>query len=655
MSELRRLGDIVNIMPEYKKGDDKIVRAYDNLGASILFVDETRLAPEVFYQFSTERREINIPELQQAVNIGDYEGMLIDKILHPLNPVICIRGRLGTGKTTTLKYVIENYIKRINCEDCPIDEDRNGALISWIDFMSFFDESGFENGLPFLLRTISQQMWNKCSNYFDPKAELDSFWNYLFEINEKAYDVLVESVVGGILDEYPYLKKIKDINDNEVKKREDIKNSIKNKNPQWYFRYLILMWRYLIETRFSGRKACAIIVLDNMDSLSTDMQANLLKAVIKSAHHKGPTFILSGRPETFDRHGLNDVLTDIVYHQGPEPQKVILFRLNLFLDDPDKYFKTSISLLSKEKVLITNYLSRIVKIVREDWYYKKFISSIAGKSIRNALVLSQGLFAVPLGEMKKRKLALSDIIRGMIRFGGSQYISAYNQRVTNPFDVTGEIDGRYLTKIRILKFVAGYGGSCSRSMITNTFSMFGLPDACVSQALLDLLRHECQLLTSNNYEGLETEHETITITEIGRGYIDNLIYNLHFIQEVIMDARVPSVFQVPYQFSDAFCRKLGTIINFLIELYKTDVSEVQRSMERISINYAKVFAPYLISLEIITSLYDYLHDILMPQKKDSPANLQEYDQLLNGFEKLIKEAKASNNSLFGINYNNKAR
>ncbi len=651
MTELRRLGDIVNFDSEYRIGDRRIIRAYDNLGVKILFGDEA-FGIKDYYIPSGPEKTVAFPGMMAKVErIGDYEGLLVDKILHPLSPVICIKGRMGSGKTTTIKYVMENFVE---CISCGPDEDyKNNGLFSTIDFRKAVSGQGTSNvTLHDLMSIICRQLWNKCSYYLDTNTELNLFWNYLLNINDRDHDEFVEEVVGGILNSYPHLRRVSTIDDAELKKREEIREDIKSANIEWYLKYLVMIWRYLVQTKFSATQGCAVIVLDNLDSLTTDLQSDLIRAVMKSAHAQGPTFILVVRPETFERHGLNDDLLDVIAHEGPEPYLLVLDRLKRFLENREKYFTVAPSLPPDEKALIYQFLLRLMPKLSGERSYLDFVRAITGKSIRNALVLAQGLFGLSIGEMKKRSLTVHFIIRAMIRYGSYQFKTMENKRVTNPFDVIGEIDGRQLIKLRILDYVAGHGGSCSEPNILNTFSLFGLPDSTVSQALIELLHNECQLLASNGFDVFHTkpgnDQDKISITEIGLGYIDHLIYDIDFIQEVMLDARVGAKFPLPSLYKDKLCEKLITLINFLEEIHRVDVQEVKSFMSKGVSSYGKIFKPKLITLEMIRKGFASTRRLLDSQKKIKPANSEEYDEIIDKFEKLVIEARSNNIYLFGV-------
>ena len=61
----------------------------------------------------------DIPNLPSDVNVlGEYENMLLGKLLDPINPVICVTGGMGCGKTTTMTYLVRQVLRRMSCVGC---------------------------------------------------------------------------------------------------------------------------------------------------------------------------------------------------------------------------------------------------------------------------------------------------------------------------------------------------------------------------------------------------------------------------------------------------------------------------------------------------------------------------------------------------------
>jgi hypothetical protein len=658
MTELRRLGEIVDFDSDYRIGEKRIIKGLDNLGGKIMFPEENLVIKELYVSCTPTKRVV-LPSPLDEIEIGDYEGSVLDKLMNPVDPVLCIKGRTGSGKTTLIRFLMENYVSKLECQ-CEGNHPPK-RLTAWVDFRNLVTESA--PTLHDLLATICTQLWSKCIYHIDDKFEFNQFWDYLLVQDENSNDSFVEQVVGAIHTEYPEIRRVRELDNEEITRRRTIKSVIRDKNLIWYLRYLVLLYRYLIQTKFLNHKECALVILDNVDSLTTELQRNLLRIVVGCAHTQGPTFVILVRPETFERHGLNDVLRDVVEHQNPEPHQIVLDRLERFLKEPERYFQVAQTVTPDEKSLVLWYLKRIIPKLRGR-VYREFINSVSGRNIRNALVLAQSIFQLTVGEMKRRDLTSQYLIRAMVRFGHPQFRSYQNPRITNPFDVKGAVDGRYLTKIRLLKYIAGHGGSCHTPTIINIFSMFNPLNLIstydvVTNALEELLSNDSQLLTSNGFDAFhitpEDDQDEISITEVGKSYIDKLIFNIHFIQEVMLDARVEANFPIPKNYNDRLSEKIEVMINFLEKMYIADVDEVQTFLEKGIGDYAKLFQPQLISYEIIQKTFSNTKKLFQSRKLRARKDVvEEYDEILEDFENLLYRVKASNHRLFGVTYDTRS-
>jgi len=114
------------------------------------------------------------------------------------------------------------------------------------------------------------------------------------------------------------------------------------------------------------------------------------------------------------------------------------------------------------------------------------------------------------------------------------------------------------------------------------------------------------------------------------------------------DARVNAKFRLPRSYDDSLSSKIFILIMFLRELHLEDVQEVRSFMSRGGSNYGKIFKPQLVTLEIIRKAFDSSHRLLEFQKRKKPALKEEYDEILDLFEKLAIEARSNNIALFGV-------
>ncbi len=659
MASLIRLGDLIDLDSGFHEGERRIIQQLDNLAISILFPKEDDILH--YYVFSSQEKTVPINNMPPAFHrLGEYERMLLDKILRPQCPLICIRGRMGSGKSTTMR-LMNQIVREFPCTGCANFKEQEAGgcrrMIAILDFKNTDPELSTQSITPNqLIGILCDRLWNKGSIHFsDPRKEFVTFWKYIMDLNDQDNDRNVESVFDKIIAHLPFLREESEVSAEALQKRQQLKDRLMNTDKDWYLKYLILLWRYLLQTEYLNRHECVIVVLDNVDSLPTKIQRDLVSYIQHSTHAEGPTIILMARDETFNRVGLNDNLLDVVSQQGPEPVQVIFNRIDKFLRRPDDYFDQSTPTLSAEdRETVVDFLARMTSKLRCDRTFHDFVKAVAGKSIRNALLLAQGLFELPVGEMKRPDLSSHYVIRAMLREKGSQFRTSPKAHIVNPFDVEGDDDGRFLIKLRILKYIEKCGGTERLQNIISTFNYFDYASSDLTRnAIRDLGRNECQLITSDGfdttYQSWADDQDNLTLTEIGQGYINHLICDVDFVGEVMLDAKVdPKSFPYPADYDDKLCTKLSLLHNFLRELHENDVQEVRRYMCKAPGRYARTFGPKLITLEIIQGMYNSVGKIMQSQKTRSPENVEEYVEIVSQFTSLLRVAEDHNNDLFGV-------
>lgn len=79
--------------------------------------------------------------------LSEYRAMLLRKLLEPHDPVLCIMGALGSGKTTTLTYLL-GIIKRMGFSCCGCGAlCAKRRLLATIDFRQL-GHGRFSHGQP---------------------------------------------------------------------------------------------------------------------------------------------------------------------------------------------------------------------------------------------------------------------------------------------------------------------------------------------------------------------------------------------------------------------------------------------------------------------------------------------------------------------------
>ena len=655
---LVRLSTLVDLDSDFRDGERRIIHQNDNLVMWNLFMEESQDVLD-YYIYSTPQKPVPVQNMPPGITtLGDHECNLLNKIMQPLYPVICIYGRMGSGKSTTMKLLIDKVIRQMPCDGCPRQKAVTGheckRMIARIDFKgTVLDSVNVDAAYLRLLKDISERLWNKCSIYFDEETEYHHFWKYLMEINDSDNDDYIEKVFGSLIANIPRLR-------DEIKKETpnfallaSTREKLRETDPDWYLRYMVLMWRYLLATQFDGHRECAMVVLDNIDSLPTALQRRLVTLIHRSAYSNGPTFVMLVREETLARTGENDHGLDHVEHRGPAPVQVVLGNLEKYSKSPRDFFRGAPMMAEDDLRLVREYLDLMVPKLRNDRNFYAFMNSIAGKSIRNALYLAQSILELPVGEMRRTDINPHYVIRAMLRDKGAPFQASPQSHIVNPFDVESENEGRYLTKIRVLRYIESQGGQCNTPKLISMFDYFGFSGDVLWHAIQDLVRNESQLLTSDGYDPTyktwRDDQDTLYLTEIGKGYSNHLIYDIDFVGEVMLDARVPSNFSKPALYRDQLCEKLDVLYHFLDDVHATDVSEVTRFNKKMSSTFYKQnFGPRLITLDIIQNMYQSVGKLMQSQYRRRPDHGEEYIEIVEKFTSLLRVIEKANNDLLGV-------
>lgn len=665
---MKRAGDIIEETERARVGDQRYLAAADNLASRVLFPDVASNG-----HFYVHRRPLVSPpefvaRLIGVNKIGEYEAMLLGKLLNPPNPVMCIEGPSGCGKSTTVAYLVKmiQALKK-SPEHNEGSETSRAIKMARIDFRELghgeyghekIDTPDGKSVLEDLVREICYELSARCREDLTDEEE---YWTFVGGVISKYVDLEdleVGKVVRRLLDEDPNLHRPATEYGEYHPRIPDIKKMIhelSTSDPIWYLRYLILLWRYWIESRSTSSHPLAFVVLDNLDSLSPSLQRSILDLIMRSAHSQGPTFVLALRPETRMRQGLADTLIEVVQQAGPTPFDVMHDRLGKFVANPLAFYNEQLGLTKEQFALVSTFLTRVYGSFKpSDTRFADFVSDAAGRSIRLGLLLAQGLFSVSVADMTSEFTTQHFLVRHCIRQGDTQFHGKPRSPVENLFNVNG-IGGtaRLLLKPRILKYIDRNDGQVALSIIRSTFALFGYEEDQIRRALNDLLRHECQLVRSDGFDVFrETwgdEQETLYLTEKGKGYVRRLLSDLDYLQEIMLDCRIDESTwptQVPFGYlSD----KIHMVRLFLRDLHRADREEVTGFVARLRVGkYHELFGKRMVSLDIIQQVYQSVGNVVRTTLNRHPRQKEIYIDIMADFTSLLREVEADNANLIGI-------
>jgi len=654
-------------------------RTADNL-AQRIFDPEltgTRIA-EYYIQSSAPASRGGLPDEHDASplsGLGEYERTMLGKLMHPPRKILCIHGPLGCGKSTTIRYLIDR-LKRSphhSADRSPLC--RNRRLITLIDFNEerFFGERDEEKASRLLLNELCTKMRARLKAVgVPPEAEeLDRFWQEEIErIREgdscsQAFSRIVERLPEGSLQLAGPLPQ------DELERRRSLLERI-SRDKEAYLDYLVRLWGYVIRNYYDGHHECAFIVFDNIDRASPVIQDRLIHHLLTCAQDPGPLFVILVRPETFERRGLGNIgarTIDVEPHKGPTPREVILDRLSRFLAAPESYYVADEGLAREEFEQLCGFLSRVYTMIagadQRVNPFLLFLNHACGRSLRIALHLAQNLLRFSERDMADPELSAYHLVRRCIAGEGQQFHSSLHSPVANLFHVAGEEKGRMLIKPRILRYLST---SPEKTRTLNEIAHFcrgfGYPvGSLVRKALNEMMNIYCQMVRSNGfdwYEDAEDMHHggnnALHLTEIGNGYIEFLMYNLDYVQEVMLDCYVPPKdfpAGIPYGYLPEKLLLLHTFLRVLLEADEAESITFLRKYG--SPAYRHVFGNHLLTFSLIRELTAQVTRIIRSVQQRAPAGARQlptpwvsYDEVLQRFESLLNLAAKKNHEVLGI-------
>lgn len=645
--------------------------SFENIGMHILMPKDSHLRQNYVFR---------ILEKKRSNHLGYYEKLLLEKFLSPPLPVICIVGDMGSGKTTTIDYLLHYYLSKrafIPIEH-PKETDQtkkeliNKILLGHVDFLS----SNIDDSKIKAINIIIAEMRARISAIMNNDEEFVLFWDTLkkqFNYEDMSVAKVVRKLVAQLANRPAGIEE-------RIKVYKELAEDY-----DWHLNYLILLWRYILDSNSSINKKIqleckcninsGLIILDNMDSLPPKIQGQIYNNVLRNAHQRGPAFVLVVRPETFARLGRADLVFDIVSHEGPSPIDVIKYRLGKYVEKPQFYLsKTRLS--DTDKVIIDTFLKRLVGNLHKEYQpLEKFLEKASGNSIRLGLILAQGIFLLTPTQLHRQELTPFFVIRACINQGKPQYSWYVKSPVENVFRVVG-CEGNLFTlllKIRIMQYLlripeteVGFSIQIEQwkgsllSELRNALTLFDYEENEIRQAINQMIRKECQILTSNGENDYNEKwgdnSETIFLSKVGEAYITYLVYSVDYLQEIMFDSfSYPGIAiklgYVDQQQSEQLSEKFERLYRFLEIVHEIDCEQTRQMLKKINQKlYIEKFGGYLISSLIIIRAAKSAIKILNTAKERYPRSVFYYDNAISLYESLSILAKNRSEEILGVEF-----
>ena len=347
--------------------------------------------------------------------------------------------------------------------------------------------------------------------------------------------------------------------------------------------------RMSIDHIAKGRMKQVIVVIDNADQRSDDIQQKAFLAAQEIAEHWQATVFIALRIETFYRSQRLGTLSG--YHPKaftiapPRIDTVIEKRLNFALrltsgDIPVKNLGDDIGInLERLDSIIRVFL----RSLKENGDLVEFLDNIAGGNVRLALDLVRGFLGsghvntdkiIQIFEQSGRYIIPLHEFYRAVAYGDHEHYDPNSSPIANLFDLTSVDSKEHFLLPIFLSILYATSSTDSNSGFVESDRLFDQLQAIgsvtqqIDQSITRSIRHK---LIETDLSDLEDEQDllpkTMRITTVGAYHIQRLISQFTYVDTIIVDTPI------------------------LSEEYRTQIKDVRDIRDRI--NRAELFLLYL--------------------------------------------------------------
>lgn len=649
-----RLGDKIIDSETF---DDPVI-TIDNLAQRVLFPEAMENISNV-PSYYVQSRSLSDSEI--GVQLGNYERLLLGKFLKPPNSILCISGIMGSGKTTVIRYLAQEI--QSFCSNYP---EQLASIIAYIDFNEDpMIQSTLNNA--FNEREVADTIYGilideinvKITDEITEEDEYIHFWNH--EINNYRNSQSSPASFRRLLTELKKDYRNTEVNQNTlqdfvIKRKKVLKKHLIKLNEK--MDYYLRLWRFSLKR--SPVSKVSLIILDNLDRLHPTIQQKIFEIVTNHKRTGGPTFVLPMRPETRNKSGLATGLIDEIDHRGPTPKRIIMRRIREFIRKPESFFNSQDGISRDEFQMATTFISKIYRnCFGQNSEFDRFIHFASGESIRTGLLLAQSIFHASPHQMRKETVKCRELVRLTISGSSKQLNWSRNHPVEHAFRTTDQSEICYLLKPRILFYMMRHPRNTRRLQeVAQAMRDFGYSKLDIKNALHDLMAFPSQIIRSTGFDFYFEEdpfekhyRDNLKVTEVGVNYIEKIMFDFDYFQEIILDTFVPANnFGSRYGFL-YLEEKLNLIYHFMHELMQEDKERVIYFLARVSLErYFDVFGDELISYQIAAQFFAKIRGILLSIEKSSGDELriEGLKNLRERYASLIITMKNENMKLLGV-------
>ena len=640
--------------------------ATDNIAVSIFNPKESaykfiqsKHSPSERYGIDVDRnllqmRNDRIPNFSE---LGPNERFLINKIFFTPIRLLYIIGGIGVGKTSFSQFLIESVLSKI-----VIDTGIKSfpPLLIYYDFLEegrdldAFSKS--EEVIDLFTNSFCDLIEAKLElyNYFSLEDEVTDIWDDLIAEYENTtinMPTAISFILSNIREREGWLtKRHTEMYINTLNVRKSIRHELRKKS-RLRMSYLALLLKYIKRAYYNDDSLGVLIIVDNVDRETSLVQQTIKRLLKPFARTSQCQIVVNARQTTYYQQfddGSSEPI-DTAPYCGPTPREVINSRIDYFFDNYLEYKNQyDISFLES----IRDGLRYIQRTALRSNLFTTLFDSICGNSIRKGLILAQYIVNNSVYDISSnyKTIKPTDVTRAILVGTQDVFQSSDNKIIDNLFQVEGYFGNSYLIKIRILRLLSSHKHGLKINRILDVLYGFQYDLPMICKAINELKALNKRLIWSDSVKYdfkdendlIEHGSTSLYISTAGLGYINSLIYDLNYIQEVMLDTKVPkSFFGEGWDYSQLY-ERLTLVYKFLQMLNTFDIVEIRSYMSEYSItDYEYVcHDPGLITKRMFISMkhsFEKILNSIIEKDPKNDANIQFRDKYLGYFESKIIE------------------
>lgn len=547
----------------------------------------------LYYNRATIRQFVKpMPDIKRVAKISesDYEQTLINffenpELLEGKCPILIIIGGLGSGKSSSLNFAIENA--KI-CEGCELYDNCSHNLpqrikVDFIDFRTTVSRNLPSSIIEFEQKDLINKFWNFIIRSFDESidskmdsnTEVSLFWPWLF----KNHRIILPNDIYGILNHHTDLLEAPAHNSNKLYElRDEIYQKTSSKSRLYY---KLIQLAYL---RININVNCDFIIFDNMDSIAPYLQSELIDLSVYANKILNCKTILPLRPHTYTNHKDGANFMEQLPHMKSRLEEVFNRRLEYFRD-------------TSQNTEVYLCLKKLISLIKSRDVFRKVFVATSGKSIRFAL---RNFFNFSLSELVVTHE--NDRLNTNISMDSNTFFEAYfcheeennlmdESNFSNILSLKRSRNSRSFSniKLRILHYLKINDTVTSQELVNFLFA-FGYEIYSILLALNELLDNKKALLWSDcqvEYTEQEllagTTHE-FQITNLGIRYLETMLKLPLYLRECI--------FSVDRKRRNRKTDAVSRLMEVLKQLEEDDIEEVDCFIDKIGLHgYQNIYLP----------------------------------------------------------------